>query len=78
MQRDWFMYHLISTYENRLEYPFNHLTTFTLLTSKIWEHIILLQEKFSGIVVFTVFHVSVYEFFSKEGSDLGQNLGDMC
>ena len=24
MQRDWFMYHLRSTYTNRLEYPFNN------------------------------------------------------
>ena len=25
MQCDWFMYHLRSTYKNRLEYPFNVL-----------------------------------------------------
>ena len=24
MQHDWFMYHLRSTYKNRLEFPFNH------------------------------------------------------
>ena len=25
MQRDWFMYHLRSTYKNRLEYPFKDI-----------------------------------------------------
>ena len=34
MQRDWFMYHLRSTYKNRLEYPFNDSTNTTVITEK--------------------------------------------
>ena len=32
MQHDWFMYHLRSTYKNRLDFPFNYFKIHNLRT----------------------------------------------